>query len=934
MKIFDYAVIFGTVAALQVAASPGQAKTIRLIDVLKKSHVVQSPLLDLQATTFKDAPAAEIPHRVLFHEGFEDFQPSRLNWPKAKVSRTPKRGGTKGFAWHYSGEGGHRYVIVLPAKPQTRYRIHRSIKTSQTRVDLTVLEHRQTLRHPNKINHPTDLKRLLRGRFVSVKDLLYVHRFAKPRQAHQWQRDSLTLYSTPRTHALILILDDAESAIAAKNLDVWLDDLRVDELEPEPQHELAMLSAEDAASDKGIGIGLVKHGQLLPTSDASTVTAPFDHNFDYRYALFAPAPTTLSFPVSVPRDARLSFSIALSKAAKSGDRAKFEVAVRASGQQRTVFERELRLNNDWRWHDVQVPLDEYGDQAVEVVLKTTSHGTKGYALWGGPIIDSPRSSNDAPNVVVIAIDTLRADRLSSYGYARKTSPHLDAIAADGIRFDQAISASNWTSSAFASIFTGVTPSRHRVVHRARALPDRFSTLPEYFQQNGWTTQGVAYKAYLYNMGFEQGFDAWFNVPKADNIADDNFTKATAWLERNHDRRFFFFLHFNDPHQPFNQPAEFVDGFVDQHELKRFGARLPMIIGKSKVVQGCTNCGQGSKVSDAFKPTANALYDGEIAYVDDRIGKLVALLKAKGLYEDTVIAVVSDHGEILWDRGGIFGHGGKYLTDELVRVPLIIKPARKQTLATGISIKAQVRTLDLLPTLTDLAGIAANHTNLDGKSLVPLMQAPEKARDRVAISENVKHDVLSVRFEGWKYVLHHPPHKAAREQLFDLGNDPQERIDRARKQPRRLDTMRQLAVRHLVNSRSGRWVVVLGQKRAKPYRISVRSSNAQRAAPLLGLGLRSSKRGDKEAVFAGKSTGRLLLLAHLDGADNADIEVKVADKVVTRAQKLDPAGLAEAFEQTNLQVFLYKGAPATERPKERTELSADQMAILKALGYMD
>ena len=240
-------------------------------------------------------------------------------------------------------------------------------------------------------------------------------------------------------------------------------------------------------------------------------------------------------------------------------------------------------------------------------------------------------------------------------------------------FERAISASNWTSSSFASIFTGRSPSRHQVVHRARSIPDSLQTLPEYFRDAGYATEAIMYKAYLYNMGFEQGFERWFNIPLHDVHAQSNLDKAMAWLDRNGTRRIFLFLHFNDPHQPFNQPKPFTEKYATRQDLGRYAVNLPITITGDNYVKGCGNCGQGKALKKDFKPVAHDLYDGEINFIDDLLGVFLLALRDRGLYDNTIIAFVADHGEMMWEHANTFGHGGPWLYDTLTRVPLLIKP---------------------------------------------------------------------------------------------------------------------------------------------------------------------------------------------------------------------------------------------------------------------
>ncbi|MBI3179731.1 MAG: sulfatase, partial [Deltaproteobacteria bacterium] len=361
-----------------------------------------------------------------------------------------------------------------------------------------------------------------------------------------------------------------------------------------------------------------------------------DDNHAYRDGILAVAPTDARFMLRVPPRARLSFSAGLFKASRPGDTATFRVVIETKGEATTVFAREIAARpDDWHWHDAVVDLEAWAGQDIRLLLETRAPSqSRGLAVWGTPLVTSSRRAGDPPNVVVIAVDTLRADRLSAYGYGRRTSPQIEALAAQGTLFHNAFSASNWTSPAFASIFTGFMPSKHQVIHRARAIPSEMTTLAEYFRRAGWTTHAIVYKAYLYNMGFEQGFDTWFNVPRYDVRADDNLAKAMAWLDQYGHSRFFLFLHFNDPHQPFNQPPPFDRVYNTADDLARQGVSLPIVIEPGGGVRGCGACTAGGVPKPGFEKLAHALYDGAVAYVDDRIGKFLSALKERALYDKT------------------------------------------------------------------------------------------------------------------------------------------------------------------------------------------------------------------------------------------------------------------------------------------------------------
>jgi arylsulfatase A-like enzyme len=926
-------------------AATAEAGAQRLIDRLGAAEVV-SPLQGVEATTSLDA--ADLTSTSLLTLTFERFTPNSVNWrgtPGCVGAGRPHGGGK---ALRYVGRNSHQCVFLLPVEPSTHYRVERQVLTSDPNVDFRAIETSAELSHPSTLNHAADIAKVMNGRFVRMTDLLFVHQLPKAVPG-TWSNGAVGIFTSPKTRSLVLLLNDAEATLTGKAARAFFDDIRVARLEPTPAQELALLKASDPAEGADPAVGIAKLGRFLPIGDAETVAPPYDANFSFREALLAPAPSDLRFDVQIPTGGRLYFSNALHAMSRPGDEATFRVLVEANGGDAAeLYRRTLRIGEDgqdWRWFEEQVDLSAYGGRRVRLTLETRATGGRGYALWGSPTIDAPRQKGDPPNVLLIAVDTLRADRLSAYGYGRPTSPRLAALARDGVTFDQAISPSNWTSPGFASLFTGLMPSEHQVIHRARAISPDVRTLAEYFRDGGWATHGVAYKAYLFNMGFEQGFDTFFNVPRADAKADANLATTLAWLQRHADRRFFLFVHFNDPHQPFNQPAPFERRFNPPGALKRFGLELPFVIGTSGTVVGCNACSGEGSVNSVFRSLGRDLYDGEIAYVDDRIGRLLDTLEKRGLYDDTIIAFVSDHGEIMWEHGDYFGHGGPWMFDSLIRVPLIIKPAARTGLARNKTVKTQVRSFDLMPTLLDLAGVPGGGADVTAESLVPFLatQGPAPAADRVAISENVKHDLLAVRYRGWKYILKHPPAGKTSERLYNLDADPGERADVSGRSPEQLLALRALAISHLLENRSGKYLLVSGDGERRRFKVRLRSNEPlEQIQTLFGPRLKRLG-GGRTWVADGHAAGPVVLFARIDAPATAvlDVVVRTTGEQPVRIRRQLSAGRFDAYASdtaerltgsSHVALHVFDTRP-TVAHAERSGISAQRLETLEALGYV-
>lgn len=301
------------------------------------------------------------------------------------------------------------------------------------------------------------------------------------------------------------------------------------------------------------------------------------------------------------------------------------------------------------------------------------------------------ASNNRPNVLIILVDTLRADHLGIYGYERDTSPNIDNFARQNLLYLNAYSSSAWTPPSVASIFTGVYPSVHGHMPRPGGskfgrlftrIDEKFKTLAESFREINYTTAAITANPLIgEKYGLTQGFEQFYSPgrEKGDIIT----RRAIKYLSklRPKDRPFFLYLHYLDPHDPYQPPNKYKNLFTGQ--LTR-----PYQESELKII---------------------SQYDGEIKFIDDQIGTLFNWLKTNNLYEDLSIIFVSDHGEQFRERG-FLGHGDRVHSEE-IHIPLIIK-------ANGRSgqISEVASLVDIYPTLLDLLKITPD-LNLQGLSLL-------------------------------------------------------------------------------------------------------------------------------------------------------------------------------------------------------------------------
>lgn len=329
--------------------------------------------------------------------------------------------------------------------------------------------------------------------------------------------------------------------------------------------------------------------------------------------------------------------------------------------------------------------------------------------------------------------------MSAYGYARETTPAIDSIARDGFLFERAYAQSNWTKPSVASLLTGLYVRRHGVVvgtdyfddagrhivaGNSFPLPEDLPMISEAFADAAYRTAGFVENSHIVpEQGFGRGFEIYEKVGPASRA-------LRKWLdELDDDERFFAYLHLIGPHDPY-------DGSLG----KRFAERYRTRFGEFDSSIDWTDLGY-RKTVDAFSREdllqANALYDAEILYHDqEQIAPVLAWLREQGRYEETLIVVTADHGEELWDHGN-WAHG-KTLYEEVIRVPLIVKPARSnEGPRRGGRFTELVEQIDLFPTLCELAGCSAPES-IDGRSFAGLILGERtQDPDAYAISEYAK-----------------------------------------------------------------------------------------------------------------------------------------------------------------------------------------------------
>ncbi len=407
----------------------------------------------------------------------------------------------------------------------------------------------------------------------------------------------------------------------------------------------------------------------------------------------------------------------------------------------------------------------------------TQRGESSYVEAAGV----PKGLEDQPNVILVMMDTLRADRLECYGYEHTTTPNICSLAEDGGSIYQGFAHASWTKPSTATILTSLLPSTHRAMSKPSILSDEVEMISETMKRRGYATGGVVSNINLAeSFGFRQGFDEYYFLgPSYLFGADESSSKLVIynigrivafkvkkglsfdefyqdsqvvnevtfdWLDRHKSDRFFLLVHYMDVHDPYFEHP------YNGHAIARVSNQHP---------------------DAALAAEMQRLYEGEIDYLDENFGELLDKLKSLGLYEDSVIALVSDHGEEFHEHGG-WWHGTT-LYEEQIHVPFLIKWAKSQGRPSGESERGLARMLDVAPTL-----IASTDTEIPAVMQGIDLRArgaglAEKHRQVFAEEDHEGNVLWAMRTEEHKLIKANAgnPRGLPETELFDIAADPKE-----------------------------------------------------------------------------------------------------------------------------------------------------------------
>lgn len=509
-------------------------------------------------------------------------------------------------------------------------------------------------------------------------------------------------------------------------------------------------------------------------------------NAGARAAVIAPPGTSLPLRLRLPAGALLEFSVGVErKGPKNPDAAGIRFAVQVNGIERWARIVNPEAHHDDRiWFDQQIDIQAEAGRDSEIIFATEAVGpgpAAGIPGWSGVRVVARRwRSRQAaepahPNVLVLLVDTLRADRLGCYGAAPSNSPTLDRLASRGTLFEHAVAHAPWTLPSAATLLTGLHPPEHGALgEEGQVLRTELLTLAEAAAAAGVTTFGVSANP-LVSRGtnFAQGFETFVDLDREARrergrllhspagAADVNAT-FLRWLARNHRYRFLAYLHYMDPHHPYEPPAHLRPQAPP-------GVRRRVAAGRLDPWGAAIRAPTPFQLPAAELAHVRRLYDGEVRGWDEELARLLAALDRLGVLDTTVILVTSDHGEGFQEHGRL--QHGMHLYDELLRVPFIV-------VGPGIAarrVAEQAQGIDVFPTVAGLLDLPPP-AGLPGRNvLTPGATRPAFSMTRSGrLPDGRRAEIVSVRTPAAKLIW---APSAEYYEFYDLTRDPGEQVNR-------------------------------------------------------------------------------------------------------------------------------------------------------------
>ncbi len=518
--------------------------------------------------------------------------------------------------------------------------------------------------------------------------------------------------------------------------------------------------------------------------------------------IFAPPKSTYIFNHYLSKASVLEFGIGIIKNEDSRNPhfivenkekgVNFLIVLEIKGKKKIVFQKYLNFQSNkqkyiFSQHRIFLP---FSTKEAQFSLVTEGNSKK-FSFWYNPVLYNKGKNNR--NIILISVDTLRADHLGCYGYNRKTSPNIDSLVSDSVLFLNTYAPSPWTLPSHISMLTSLYDVHHQVYYEYEKMDSSIITLADILRNNNFFCSAFTGGGFVSsNYGFSKGFDSYREITQGiyfNNSPEHIYKSASKWLDYNKDKNFFLFIHTYQPHNPYDCPHPYNRMFID-HNAKWQNLDLLRYIGGKK--------GIFKKLSEEERKNIISLYDAEIRYTDEYLIKpLIEKLKNMSFYDHTMIIFTSDHGEEFYDHKS-WEHANS-LYNEQLKVPLIIKFPYSRF--AGKKIKNIVRLVDIMPTVLEELRLESPKLKLDGQSLIPLIKG-KKQKERVFLAEKADNILdshipqkLSMNLEKYKLIINKkykaedlsfflfPPPNSKHVELYDLDKDPLEKNNIADENPK-------------------------------------------------------------------------------------------------------------------------------------------------------
>ena len=677
----------------------------------------------------------------------------------------------------------------------------------------------------------------------------------------------------------------------------------------------------------------------------------------------SPPEAMLRFPIDLKQGAQFSVRVgAVSDISVAPDEliVKIEFRKIPENKQETdippsvIFEAKP-IEQNWTkyWQDVEIPLDKLAPAKGEIIFKVegafaTNPDVKIY--WGQPAVYYPDERRNK-NILLIGIDTLRADALEPYGGRTGVTPGFVALTNTATLFKQARSQAPWTTPSFASMITGRYPCDISPSLNFDRIPDFALTLAEILRPLGYTTGTVCGNPHMgdQSSGFQQGIDNFWYL--GDAAPRESVKKTREFIYRSRFRDWFCFLHIMDPHTPYIPPLNFAEKFCDPNYTGEIGYEFNLEHTWSFLE---------TPPPEQDIRRARDLYDSEVANLDEELETLFAYLAQTGLMEKTLIIVASDHGEEFFEHGR-FKHGHT-LYDELIRLPLIVKGPG---FFSGSEIETPVGNIDIAPSILKYVGVPIPD-NMPG---IPLQDV---IAGKVGPKRLIYGEMFSQRSSHGKYALEWPykcllDFFTGETALYDLVADPGEKIDIASANPDIVNNLAQNMISNLPAMRNEFLVLFAGDPSDEKHIFNGTIEIPGGIALVNNLGLGEEDkwfvRGNTVTVKATNPRGEFGVIKGLEIILNPDADVLKASLDFDGnfvAERFYPYGTDQAALSETIEVNLSNlpwpahippeirkmpsacyivGIPGVNREEiedglEQKEFSQETIEQLRALGYVN